>query len=178
MIYPTKGYHTEDVAEGAKIERKNIKVVALADLFDDRIEQCRVQLAKLGIDIPQDRCFAGFDAYKQLLAEPSINYIIQATPPHFRPEHLLAAIEAGKHVFIEKPAAVDVPGVKTVMEAGRLVIKSTSSCRQLGMAISTLSRAVIEVLRPRTASASWGGGGALVVSVNEQHRVIVDLVVG
>ena len=51
---------------------------------------------------------------------PEINYVILATPPHFRPMHLKAAIEAGKNVFIEKPAAVDVPGVHMVIEAGEL----------------------------------------------------------
>ena len=48
-------------------------------------------------------CFTGFDAYKELLAVPEINYVILATPPHFRPAHLKAAIEAGKNVFMEKP---------------------------------------------------------------------------
>ena len=120
VIYPATGYHTEDVAQGARIEKKGIRVVALADLFEDRLAACRAQLAKLGIEIPKDVCFIGFDAYKQLLAVPEVNYVILATPPHFRPMHLGAAIEAGKHAFMEKPAAVDVPGVKLVMEAGEL----------------------------------------------------------
>ncbi len=120
VIYPSAGYHTEDVAAGAKQERKGIKVVALADLFADRLARCAGQLAKLGIEIPKAMCFAGFDAYKQLLAVPEINYVILTTPPHFRPAHFKAAVEAGKHAFIEKPVAVDVPGVKMVMEAGEL----------------------------------------------------------
>jgi predicted dehydrogenase len=120
VIYPAVGYHTEDVAEGARIERPNIRVIALADLFEDRLTDCRRNLEKLGIEIPATRCFTGFDAYQQLLEIDEINYVIEASPPHFRPRHLLAAIEAGKHVFIEKPAAVDVTGVKTVMAAGEL----------------------------------------------------------
>ena len=80
-------------------------------------------------------CFTGFDAYKQLLAVPEINYVILATPPHFRPMHLKAAIEAGKHVFMEKPVAVDVPGVKTVMEAGQLATQ-----KGLGIAAGTQRR--------------------------------------
>ena len=120
VIYPSAGYHTEDVAAGAKQERKGIKVVALADLFPDRLTRCAGQLAKLGIEIPTAMCFAGFDAYKQLLAVPEINYVILTTPPHFRPAHFKAAVEAGKHAFIEKPVAVDVPGVRMVMEAGVL----------------------------------------------------------
>jgi len=118
VIYPAAGYHTENVAEGATVEKPNIKVVALADLFEDRLDSCRTQLGKLGVQIPATRCFTGFDAYRQLLAIDEINYVILATPPHFRPEQLRAAVEAGKHVFMEKPVAVDVPGVKTVLAAG------------------------------------------------------------
>ncbi|MHC4177486.1 MAG: Gfo/Idh/MocA family protein [Planctomycetota bacterium] len=135
VIYPQKGYHTEDVAQGARIERKGIRVVALADLFEDRLAECRRQLAVLGIEIPRKLCFTGFDACKNLLAVPEVNYVIQATPPHFRPMQLKAAIEAGKHVFIEKPAAVDVPGVKTVIEAGELAKK-----KGLGIAAGTQRR--------------------------------------
>ncbi len=135
VIYPQSGYHTEDVAEGARIEKRNIQVVALADLFEDRLERCRLQLDRLGIEIPPDRRFLGFDAYKQLLAIPEINYVILATPPHFRPVQLMAAIQAGKHVFAEKPIAVDVPGVRMVMEAGKLAQQ-----KSLGIAGGTQRR--------------------------------------
>jgi predicted dehydrogenase len=135
VIYPAAGYHTEDVAEGAKIEKKNIKVIGLADLFEDRLANCREQLAKLGVEIPRKTCFTGFDAYRQLLAVSQINYVILATPPHFRPMQLKAAIEAGKHVFMEKPVAVDVPGVKMVIEAGELAKQ-----KGLGIAAGTQRR--------------------------------------
>jgi predicted dehydrogenase len=135
VIYPQAGYHTEDVADGAKLERKDIKVVALADLFEDRLTRCADQLAKLGIDIPASRRFIGFDAYQKLLSVPDVTYVVLATPPHFRPAHLKAAIEAGKHAFIEKPVAVDVPGVKMVMEAGQLAKQ-----KGLGIAAGTQRR--------------------------------------
>ena len=118
VIYPQDGYHTEDVAQGAVVQRKGIKVVGLADLFEDRLVQCRSNLDKLGIKVAPEMCFTGIDAYKQLLAVSDINYVILATSPHFRPIHLDAAVNAGKHVFMEKPAAVDVPGIKMVIEAG------------------------------------------------------------
>ncbi len=70
VIYPQAGYHTEDVAQGAKIQHKDIQVAALADLFDDRLTRCKGQLEKLGVRVPKNRCFTGFDAYKRLLAEP------------------------------------------------------------------------------------------------------------
>jgi predicted dehydrogenase len=120
VIYPQSGYHTEDVKEGTTLKNKHIQVVALADVFPDRIEYCRNNLGKLGINVPSENCFTGFDGYKKLLAIPEINYVILATPPHFRPVHLKAAVEAGKHCFIEKPCAVDAPGVRMVMEAGKL----------------------------------------------------------
>ena len=118
--YPQAGYHTENIKANAATASKNVKVVALADVFRDRLNGCREQLQKLNQSIPDDMCFVGFDAYKQLLAVPEINYVILATPPHFRPIHLKAAIEAGKNAFIEKPCAVDGHGVKLVMEAGEL----------------------------------------------------------
>ena len=135
VIYPSAGYHTEDAAEGTKIGRPDITIVALADLFEDRLLGCEKELAKVGIDVAANRCFVGFDAYEKLLADPEVNYVIQATPPHFRPMHLLAAIKAGKHVFIEKPAAVDAPGVRMVMEAGKL-----AEANGLGIAAGTQRR--------------------------------------
>lgn len=135
VIYPAAGYHTEDVGQGARIERPNITVVALADLFPDRLQRCQDQLTRLGIDVPKGHCFTGFDAYQRLLTVPEVNYVILATPPHFRPLHLHAAVDAGKHVFMEKPAAVDVPGVRMVMEAGKLARK-----RGLGIAAGTQRR--------------------------------------
>jgi len=170
VIYPSSGYHTEDVAQGAKIERKDIKLVALADLFEDRLESCAAQLAKLGVKIPKSLRFTGFDAYKQLLAVPEISYVILATPPHFRPMQLKAAIEAGKHVFMEKPAAVDVPGVRMVIEAGQLA-------RQKGLGIAagtqrrhmTCYRETIRRLRDGAigdvvyAKCYWNGGEIWVI---------------
>ena len=120
VIYPKSGYHTEDIKEGTALKHQNISVFALADVFPDRIESCRRNLGKLGVKVPTENCFTGFDAYRKLLAIPEINYVILATPPHFRPAHLQAAIAAGKNAFIEKPCAVDAPGVRTIMAAGKL----------------------------------------------------------
>jgi len=120
VVYPQAGYHTETVKAGAAVKNKHVSVVALADAFPDRLATCRQNLSKLGVNVPNEHCFVGFDAYQKLLAVPDVNYVILATPPHFRPAQLKAAIEAGKHCFIEKPCAVDSPGVRMVMEAGKL----------------------------------------------------------
>ena len=66
------------------------------------------------IDVPPERRFVGFDAYKQVIAS-GVDVVLLCTPPHFRPIHLAAAVEAGKHVFAEKPVAVDAPGVRSVL---------------------------------------------------------------
>jgi len=96
----------------------NIKLVAMADLFEDRLKGARERIASRaasGMEVTDENCFVGFDAYKKLL-ETDVNYIINATPPKFRPEHFKAAVEARKHVFMEKPLAVDPVGVKSVLE--------------------------------------------------------------
>ena len=91
-----------------------VRIVALADAFQDRLDNCRQRLATQHPDtatVPQERCFIGLDAYKQLL-ETDVNYVILASPPGFRPQHIAASVAAGKHVFAEKPVAVDAAGVR------------------------------------------------------------------
>jgi predicted dehydrogenase len=96
----------------------SLKVTALADVFADRIKSCREKLAEqANHEVADDRCFVGFDAYKKLL-DTDVDLVLMATPPHFRPEHFNAAVDAKKHVFMEKPVAVDSPGVRTVLAAG------------------------------------------------------------
>jgi myo-inositol 2-dehydrogenase / D-chiro-inositol 1-dehydrogenase len=95
---------------------KGVRLVAMAELFPDRLEMSRKQLAGRGIAVPAaDRAFSGLDGYKKVLEIPEVNYVILATPPGFRPAHLKAAVEAGKHIFTEKPVAVDGPGIRTVL---------------------------------------------------------------
>jgi len=99
----------------------NVKLVALGDAFKDRLQGSLETLKKQEdiakkIDVAEDGCFVGFDAYKQVIAS-GVDVVLLATPPHFRPIHLKAAIDAGKHVFAEKPVAVDAPGVRAVLAA-------------------------------------------------------------
>jgi predicted dehydrogenase len=100
---------------------KNVKLVAMADAFEDRVEASLASLKKqeavaAKIDVPPERRFAGFDAYKQLMAS-GVDVVLLCEPPHFRPSHLKAAIDAGLHVFAEKPVAVDAPGVRSVLKS-------------------------------------------------------------
>ncbi len=100
----------------------NTTIVALADVMPDRVESCRGELVKLGdrVQVSDDRCFTGFDAYERLIRDGGVDCVILATPPHFRPAHLAAAVVAGKHVFMEKPVAVDPAGVRSVLASAML----------------------------------------------------------
>ncbi len=69
--------------------------------------------------VTDDKCFVGWDAHKKVLAT-DVNLVILTQPPHFRPSHLKAAVEAGKHVFMEKPVAVDPVGVRSVIQSSEL----------------------------------------------------------
>jgi len=109
-------------AQNAVEAAPNVEIVAMGDLFQDRLDGSRETLKKVVGDkykVTDAHAFTGFDAYKKVIASP-VNYIILATPPGYRPEHFKAAIEAGKHVFMEKPVAVDAPGVRSVIESGKL----------------------------------------------------------
>ena len=69
------------------------------------------------VDLPEERCFVGLDAYKKVIDNPEVNYVILATPPGFRPLHIEAAVAAGKNMFTEKPVGTDGPGIKKVLDA-------------------------------------------------------------
>ncbi|MFN0137493.1 MAG: Gfo/Idh/MocA family protein [Phycisphaerae bacterium] len=101
----------------------NVEITALGDLFKERVDSCRAEIEKLGeaSKATEATCFAGFDAYKQVLASP-VDLVILAAPPGFRPPHYAAAIDAGKHVFMEKPVAVDPAGIRTVLAASQVAV--------------------------------------------------------
>jgi len=92
----------------------DVRASATADWFKDRADQ-----AGKDYGVPPNRCFGGPDAYRKLI-ETDVDIVLQATAPCFRPLHLETAIRAGKHMFIEKPAAVDPPGCRRLIEAGKL----------------------------------------------------------
>lgn len=98
---------------------ENVKIIAVADTFQDRADKAVDRLSKQfekKVDVKPDHVFIGLDAYKKLLAT-DVDMIIHATPPYARPVHIAAAVEAGKHIFTEKPIAVDGPGVRLFMDA-------------------------------------------------------------
>lgn len=101
---------------------ENVELVAMGDLFRDRLDRCRSQLTEkldAKVKVTNQTCFEGWDAHKKVLA-CDVDLVILTEPPQFRPSHLRAAIEAGKHVFMEKPVAVDPVGVRSVIESSEL----------------------------------------------------------
>jgi myo-inositol 2-dehydrogenase/D-chiro-inositol 1-dehydrogenase len=99
----------------------NLKLVAMADAFQDRLDNSYKALStKFGdkVDVPKERQFVGFDAYQKAIALADV--VLLVTPPGFRPMHFEEAVKQGKHVFMEKPVAVDAPGIRKVLAAAEL----------------------------------------------------------
>ncbi len=96
---------------------KDVQLTAMADIFEDKVLGGRKRLAKIKPDqvaVDDDHCFVGFDAHQKVI-DSDIDVVIIACASHFHPAYLKAAIDAGKHVFCEKPHSLDVPGLKRVM---------------------------------------------------------------
>ena len=98
----------------------NVKLVAMGDAFGDMLENSLRSLQGQGdladkIDVPEERRFVGFDAYKQVI--DNVDVVLLATSPHFRPMHVEYAVEKDKHLFIEKPVACDMPGLRRIRAA-------------------------------------------------------------
>ena len=111
-----------------------VKLWAMGDLFADQLDTSYKMLSEGAearydrdafeslapqMDVPTSRRFVGFEAYQGVL-DSGVDLVLLTTPPHFRPQHLMAAVQAGKHVFMEKPAAVDPVGIRTLLAAGKV----------------------------------------------------------
>ena len=129
-----------DFQDAAKHIGIAVEITALTDFFKDRALEAAEKFA-----VSEDLVFSGAGGYKQVL-KTDADVVLLVTPPNFRPVHLEAAIAAGKHVFMEKPAAVDPPGARKVMEIGKIA-------RQKGLAIvaGTQRRHQLEYLKTQYA---------------------------
>ncbi len=113
---------------------KGVALVAMADMFQDQLDKSieKVQkevLDKEKIKVTPDTMYLGFDAYKKVLGMKEVDLVLLTTPPGFRPMMLRASVEAGKHIFMEKPGAVDPVGIRSLLE-------STELAKQKGVAIA------------------------------------------
>lgn len=99
----------------------DVILTAMGDVFEDRLEEAYAALIEGGaekVKVNKENKFIGFDAYLKVI-ESGVDVVLLATPPAFRPLHLTAAVDAGKHIFCEKPVAVDAPGVRKVLLAAK-----------------------------------------------------------
>jgi myo-inositol 2-dehydrogenase/D-chiro-inositol 1-dehydrogenase len=97
----------------------NLQVIALGDTFQDRVDATRASILKQhNQEVPLEKCFVGFDAFQKVI-DAGVDVVLLATPPYFRPEHLAAAVQAKKHVFAEKPVAVDPTGARSLMATAK-----------------------------------------------------------
>lgn len=150
----------------------HIRLVAIADAFKERAELSR-KLLKKGfgdqIDVPDERLFVGLDAYKKALACDAA-LMIHGTPPGFRPLHYRAAIEAGKHVFMEKPCCVDAGGYRSLLETNKLADRKNLKVgvglfrRHMPSYLESMKRlrdgaiGKIQFMRCYCNMTAWGGG--------------------
>ena len=116
------GRGTEDATN--MIDTGAARVVALGDLFQDQLDKARdsfnkIQPPKGYPDLDASQLFVGPHAFQQIAASKEVDAIVIATPPYYHPQHLEAAVAAGKHVYLEKPVAVDVSGAMKVMDIGK-----------------------------------------------------------
>lgn len=126
------GRGTGASVQAMNTESGNVELVAMADAFQNRLQDSLKTCSKQHKDkvrVPEDRQYVGFDGYKQVIESDDVDMVILATPPGFRPLHFEAAVNANKHVFMEKPVAVDAPGVRRVLKAGELA-------KQKGLAVA------------------------------------------
>ncbi|MFB3789495.1 MAG: Gfo/Idh/MocA family oxidoreductase [bacterium] len=111
---------------------KNVRFTVLADILPDRLEEAKQVLIQMDHPVDKIETFVGFKAYQEVV-KADVDYVILTTPPCYRPEILEAAVEAKKNVFMEKPAAVDPPGIRRIIAAGE-------KAKSLGLSIAAGSQ--------------------------------------
>ena len=129
-----------------------LTITALGDVFPDQLDKCRQTLAGQGINVPEDKCFVGFDAYKKVI-DSDVDVVLLCTPPVFRPSHFDYVIEKGKHCFMEKPCAVDPVGARKILATSKI-----ADAKGLSIISGTIRRSqkdCIEVYR-RVAGGAIG----------------------
>ncbi len=156
----------------------NLKVTALGDTFKDKIDAVREVIKKgkgtevPGQEVPDENCFVGFDAYQKVI-DSGVDLVILATPPFFRPLHVAAAIAAKKHVFAEKPIAVDPEGIRTQManalkakELGLTIVTGTQRRHQRNY-VANYGQVQSGLIGDIVGGNIWWNGGHLWVRLND-----------
>jgi predicted dehydrogenase len=140
------GARGKGAAENVLHSAPGVRIIAIGDVFEEKRLKCQKALKEFAatnevvkkhgnsVDLPDERCFVGLNAYERVI-DSGVNYVILATPPGFRPLHIEAAVAAGKNVFTEKPVGVDGPGIRKVLAA-----YDESKAKNLGIAAGTQRR--------------------------------------
>ena len=131
------GRGTSDALDCLKADPA-VEIVAMADLFPDRIQRALTLLRKdfsARVKVTPETIFLGFDAYQKVLAMSEVQIVMLLTPPGFRPLMVKAAVEAGKHIFMEKPGAVDPVGVRSLLASADLADR-----KRLSIVVGTQQR--------------------------------------
>jgi len=156
----------------------NVRLVAMGDAFEDRLNGCLQNLSndqaiRANVDVPAARRYVGLDAFERVI-DNQVDVVILATPPGFRPQHLRAAIRARKHVFTEKPVAVDGPGIRLCLElfeeAGRnrlSVVAGTQRRYQTGY-VESMQQIQGGAIGTITSARCYWNQGALWVNPRQQ----------
>jgi myo-inositol 2-dehydrogenase/D-chiro-inositol 1-dehydrogenase len=126
----------KDFIAACKILGIETEVTAIGDVFKEATDKVATSFS-----VPADRCFNGYDNYQKVIAT-DCDYVLMATPPAFRPIHFAAAVEAGKHCFIEKPVAVDPVGARAVIATGE-----KAATKGLAVVAGTQRRHMADYLR-------------------------------
>jgi predicted dehydrogenase len=118
------GLRGSAAAQNALLASRDNVLVSIGDVFADVARTSRRKLQRLEtvkdqVQVADERLFSGFDAYKQVI-DSGVDVVILAQPPYFRPQSLAYAVAQGKHMFVEKPVAVDAPGVRSVIDSCKL----------------------------------------------------------
>ena len=146
---------------------ENVELYAMGDLFPDRVDSSRNILGQvLGerCNVSEDRCYSGFDAYKKVI-QSDVDLVLLAAPPAFRPSHFEEAVLHNRHVFMEKPVAVDPTGVRSIHKTGRkaeekgLSVMSGLQYRRQGNFIKAINKIHSGYIgRPLSAHAQYFTG--------------------
>ncbi len=155
---------------------KGIELVAMGDLFQDHLDEApdsiKKNLEKRNLPVNDiykvtpETTFVGFDAYQKVI-DSGVDMVILTTPPNFRPIHLKAAVQAGKHVFVEKPVAVDPVGVRSIIESSQiakqkgLTLVAGTQMRRLKSNLETIKRIHDGAIGDITGGQVFRSGGAM-----------------
>ena len=163
------GRGTGAAIQALSTKSANVRLVAMADAFRDRLDFSLQRIRKRvddtwKVDVPEQRRFVGIDAYQKAI-DCGVDAVLLVTPPGFRPVQFEAAVKAGKHVFMEKPVAVDAPSVRSILATSKEADK-----KKLSVAVGFTFRHEINHIECVKMIKDGATGGCLGPSPNDRSN--------